>query len=176
MRLLDVPDRSITSRAIPPRGSGGSGACGDVEHRGWGLLAIAGPSGSGKSTLLNSSAVSTRHSGKIFIDGRDTSGHTPIDCDRGTHHRLHLPDVRPPAGLAAENVGTAAPVRLAAPNAASASGSSCRRWEAWHHWSSEPSGGQRQWLRSARFRRAAGVIADEPTANLTVVPVPGFWS
>jgi len=42
------------------------------------FLAIAGPSGSGKSTLLNLiGCIDTPTRGKIFIDGRDTSGRTP---------------------------------------------------------------------------------------------------
>jgi putative ABC transport system ATP-binding protein len=42
------------------------------------FLAIAGPSGSGKSTLLNLiGCIDTPSLGKIFINGKDTSGQSP---------------------------------------------------------------------------------------------------
>lgn len=42
------------------------------------FLAIAGPSGSGKSTLLNLiGCIDTPSSGKVYINGHDTSGQTP---------------------------------------------------------------------------------------------------
>jgi putative ABC transport system ATP-binding protein len=47
-----------------------------IEERAF--LAIAGPSGSGKSTLLNLiGCIDIPTSGRIVIDGRDTSGRTP---------------------------------------------------------------------------------------------------
>ncbi|ABI58900.1 ABC transporter ATP-binding protein [Nitrosomonas eutropha] len=50
----------------------------DLQIRSGEFLAIAGPSGSGKSTLLNLiGCIDTPSSGKIYIDGRDTSGQTP---------------------------------------------------------------------------------------------------
>src|SRR4029077_16585759 len=42
------------------------------------FLAIAGPSGSGKSTLLNLiGCIAAPTPGRVLIDGKDTSGHTP---------------------------------------------------------------------------------------------------
>jgi putative ABC transport system ATP-binding protein len=42
------------------------------------FLAIAGPSGSGKSTLLNLiGCIDTPTTGRVLIEDRDTSGHTP---------------------------------------------------------------------------------------------------
>jgi len=141
------------------------------------FLAIAGPSGSGKTTLLNLiGCIDTPTRGKIFIDGRDTSGHTPDEL----------------ADLRARTIGfifqtfNLLPVLSAAENVEypllqfKELGREERRARVArfldvvklgrfaHHRPSQLSGGQRQRVAIARALATQPkiILADEPTANL----------
>ncbi len=141
------------------------------------FLAIAGPSGSGKSTLLNLiGCIDTPTTGKIFIDGRDTSGRTPDEL----------------ADLRARTIGfifqtfNLLPVLSAEENVEypllqfkEIGGKERRQRVARfldvvelgkfaHHRPSELSGGQRQRVAIARALATQPkiILADEPTANL----------
>jgi lipoprotein-releasing system ATP-binding protein len=141
------------------------------------FVALTGPSGSGKSTLLNIIGLLDRPtSGRIFLDGTDTSG---ID-DRGLttlrahalgfvfqfHHLL-------PEFTAMENVVLPAwgdegflsrAMREQAEELLRAVGLSDRM----RYRTTDLSGGQQQRVAIARAlsRRPSLVLADEPTGNL----------
>lgn len=141
------------------------------------FLAIAGPSGSGKSTLLNLiGCIDTPTSGRILIDGREISGHTPDEL----------------AGLRARSIGfifqtfNLLPVLSAEENVEypllqfKELGPAERRARVAkflsivhlskfaHHRPNELSGGQRQRVAIARALATHSkiILADEPTANL----------
>ena len=141
------------------------------------FLAIAGPSGSGKTTLLNLiGCIDTPTTGKILIDGGNTSGHTPDDL----------------ANLRARTIGfifqtfNLLPVLSAEENVEypllqfKELDRKQRRVRVAqfldmvglakfvHHRPSELSGGQRQRVAIARALATEPriILADEPTANL----------
>jgi len=141
------------------------------------FMAIAGPSGSGKSTLLNLiGCIDTPTSGRILIDGRDTSGRTPDEL----------------ADLRARSIGfifqtfNLLPVLSAAENVEypllqlKELGRAERRERVAkyldvvqlgafaRHRPNELSGGQRQRVAIARALATHPriILADEPTANL----------
>jgi putative ABC transport system ATP-binding protein len=141
------------------------------------FLAIAGPSGSGKSTLLNLiGCIDTPTSGKIIIDGRDTSGQSPDE----------LADLRARAIGFIFQTFNLLPVLSAEENVEypllqfKELGREQRRERVArfldvvklgkfaHHRPSELSGGQRQRVAIARALATEPriILADEPTANL----------
>jgi putative ABC transport system ATP-binding protein len=140
------------------------------------FLAIAGPSGSGKSTLLNLiGCIDQPTSGRILIDGVDTSKLTPARLT--ALRRIKIGFVFQtfnliPVFTAAENVefpllvqGVSAADRRTRVSAALESvGLSARA----RHRPDLLSGGERQRVAVARaiVHRPALVLADEPTANL----------
>lgn len=141
------------------------------------FLAIAGPSGSGKSTLLNLiGCIDTPTSGRIVIDGKDTTGQSPDQLAQLRARALGFVFQTfnlLPVLSAAENVEY--PLRLF-PDIEEAE----RRKRVMemldvvhlkHHARHRPnqlSGGQRQRVAIARalVTRPRIVLADEPTASL----------
>ncbi len=141
------------------------------------FLAIAGPSGSGKSTLLNLiGCIDTPTTGKIFIDGRDTSGHTPdelADLRARTIGFIFQTFNLLPVLSAEENVEY--PLlqfkeldRKARRERVARFLDVVKLGKFAHHRPSELSGGQRQRVAIARALATQPkiILADEPTANL----------
>jgi putative ABC transport system ATP-binding protein len=140
------------------------------------FLAIAGPSGSGKSTLLNLiGCIDTATSGRILIDGVDTSTLTPQRMTALRREKIGFVFQTfnlIPVFTAAENVefpllvqGVKAKERTRRVAAALESVGLAARA---NHRPDLLSGGERQRVAVARaiVHRPALVLADEPTANL----------
>lgn len=140
------------------------------------FLAIAGPSGSGKTTLLNLiGCIDKPTSGRIVLDGQDTSELTPAGTSALRREKIGFVfqtfDLIP-VFTASENVeypllvqGVSARERRKRVAAALESvGLSARA----AHRPDLLSGGERQRVAVARaiVHRPALVLADEPTANL----------
>jgi putative ABC transport system ATP-binding protein len=140
------------------------------------FLAIAGPSGSGKSTLLNLiGCIDQPTSGRIFIDGVDTSQLSPARTTALRREKIGFVFQTfnlIPVFTAAENVEfplliqgvSAHERRTRVVEALESVGLAARA----HHRPDLLSGGERQRVAVARaiVGRPALVLADEPTANL----------
>ena len=133
-------------------------------------LAVTGPSGSGKSVLLWALAGATARSGSVLLDGVEL-GPPPDPARRGV---VLLPEGNALAAAltATENVVIpllAAGVPVAeAEERATAALATVGLEESGAHLLEELSGGQQQRLGLARAlaRRAAVLLADEPTSDL----------
>jgi putative ABC transport system ATP-binding protein len=141
------------------------------------FLAIAGPSGSGKSTLLNLiGCIDTPTSGRILIDGLDTSGRTPdelSDLRARTIGFIFQTFNLLPVLSAEENVEY--PLLQFKEIDRKERRERVARYldvvelgKFGHHRPSELSGGQRQRVAIARALATQPkiILADEPTANL----------
>jgi putative ABC transport system ATP-binding protein len=140
------------------------------------FLAIAGPSGSGKSTLLNlMGCIDQPTSGRIVLDGRDTSKQNPAQLTALRREKIGFVFQTfnlIPVFTASENVefpllvqGVASSERRKRTAEALESVGLTSRAQ---HRPDLLSGGERQRVAVARaiVHRPALVLADEPTANL----------
>jgi putative ABC transport system ATP-binding protein len=141
------------------------------------FLAIAGPSGSGKSTLLNLiGCIDTPTTGRVLIDGQDTSGHTPdglADLRARTIGFIFQTFNLFPVLSAEENVEY--PLLQMRELSSDERRARVTKFlnvvqlgKYGRHRPSELSGGQRQRVAIARARATHPkiILADEPTANL----------
>ncbi len=149
----------------------------DLELKRGEFVALTGPSGSGKSTLLNIIGLLDRPtSGRLFIEGRETSGLNDTELTKLRGHSIGFifqSHCLISAFTALENVMMPQLAAVEFPNEAIRSRSAelliqvdLTRWQ--DNLSGNMSGGQQQRVAIARAlaMNPALILADEPTGNL----------
>ena len=149
----------------------------DLELKRGEFVALTGPSGSGKSTLLNIIGLLDRPtSGRLFIEGRETSGLNDTELTKLRGHSIGFifqSHCLISAFTALENVMMPQLAAVEFPNDAIRTRSAellkqvdLTRWQ--DNLSGNMSGGQQQRVAIARAlaMNPALILADEPTGNL----------
>ena len=149
----------------------------DLELKRGEFVALTGPSGSGKSTLLNIIGLLDRPtSGRLFIEGRETSGLDDTELTKLRGHSIGFvfqSHCLISAFTALENVMMPQLAAVEFPNEAIRARSAellkqvdLTRWQ--NNLSGNMSGGQQQRVSIARAlaMNPALILADEPTGNL----------